>query len=343
VPLSGSSDHNAKRDDVDGSTLHLLVSLPALDEETSVAAVVAGIPRRIAGVGQIDVLVVDDGSSDETAAVAAEAGAHVIRHDTPRGVGAAFHTALAFAMAQAVDLLVTIDADGQFDPRDIPALVAPVVAGEADFVTASRFADPKLAPRMPALKRWGNRQLSRLVSRLTGRRFHDVSCGMRCYNRRAMLSLNLMGAFTYVQEVVLNLSFKGLRIIEVPVSVRGEREYGQSRVAGNLWRYALHTSRIILRAYRDYKPLQFFGAIAAALLTPGLLLELFFLGHYLATGSFSPHKWAGFAGAGLATLSLMVFFMGMIGDMLNRHRVYLEELLYDQRLRNAEPPASERD
>ena len=307
------------------------------------AAVVAGIPRQIAGVGQIDVLVVDDGSSDKTAVVAAEAGARVIRHDMPRGVGAAFHTALAFATGQGVDLLVTIDADGQFDPRDIPAVVAPVVAGDADFVTASRFADPQLEPRMPALKRWGNRQLSGLVSRLTGRRFHDVSCGMRCYNRTAMLSLNLMGAFTYVQEVVLNLSFKGLRIVEVPVAVRGEREYGQSRVADNLWHYALQTSRIILRAYRDYKPLNFFGAISVALLTPSLLLELFFFGHYFATGSFSPHKWAGFAGAGLATLSLIVFFMGMIGDMLNRHRVYLEELLYDQRRRSVEPPASERD
>lgn len=343
MSLSASSDQKEKRGDDGRSSPHLLVSLPALDEEKSVAVVIGAVPRQIAGVGQVDVLVVDDGSRDKTAVLAAEAGAHVIRHDTPRGVGAAFHTALAFAKERGVDLLVTIDADGQFDPRDIPALVARVVAGEADFATASRFADPQLAPQMPALKRWGNRQLSRLVSRLTGRCFHDVSCGMRCYNRSAMLSLNLMGAFTYVQEVVLNLSFKGLRIVEVPIAVRGEREYGQSRVAGNLWRYALNTSRIILRAYRDYKPLRFFGAIAAALLIPSLLLEFFFLGHYFATGSFSPHKWAGFAGAGLATLSLIVFFMGMIGDMLNRHRIYLEELLYAERLRNARSPDSERD
>jgi glycosyltransferase involved in cell wall biosynthesis len=341
MPLSASSDDSARRDDAAGPSLHLLVSIPALDEDKTVAAVVTGVPRDIAGVGRIEVLVVDDGSSDRTAQLAAEAGARVIRHQTSRGVGAAFHTALACAIERGVDLLVTIDADGQFDPADIPAVVAPVASGAVDFAMASRFADPALVPDMPRLKRWGNRQVSRLVSRLTGRRFDDVSCGMRCYNRRAMLSLNLMGTFTYVQEVVLNLCFKGLRIAEVPIAVQGEREYGESRVAGNLWRYALNTSRIILRAYRDYQPLRFFGAISLALLAPGVLLELFFFAHYVATGSFSPHKWAGFAGAGLATLSLIVFFMGMIGDMLNRHRVYLEELLYSQRLRNAEAPDSE--
>ena len=119
---------------------------------------------------------------------------------------------------------------------------------------------------MPAVKRWGNRAMSSLISRLAGQEFHDVSCGMRCYSRRAALQLHLVGRFTYTQEVVLNLAFKGLRIAEVPVRVRGEREFGESRVAGNLWRYALRSAQIIFRAYRDYHPLRFFGGLAAALL-----------------------------------------------------------------------------
>jgi hypothetical protein len=159
---------------------------------------------------------------------------------------------------------------------------------------------------------------------------------MRCYSRRALLHLNLVGTFTYAHEVFLDLCFKGLRVLEVPIRVRGEREYGSSRVAGSLVRYAVHTTRILVGSYRDYKPLRFFGAAAGLLFVPAVLLELFFLGHYFATGSFSPHKWAGFAGAGLAVLAVLVMFMGMIGDMLNRHRVYLEELLYEQRRRNVE-------
>lgn len=343
MPTSGSEEWPESPARVPGSVagargLRLLVSLPALDEASTIAHVIGAIPREIAGISRVSVVVVDDGSTDETALLARAAGAFVIRHATRRGVGAAFHTALAHAREAGVDLFVTIDSDGQFDPADIPKLIAPVVAGEADFATASRFADPALEPEMPRMKRWGNRQVARIVSRLTGRHFHDVSCGMRCYNRHALLHLNLLGKFTYAHEVFLDLCFKGLRIVEVPISVRGEREYGSSRVASSLWRYAMHTLRILVGAYRDYQPIRFFGALALLLFTPAVLLELFFLGHYLATGRFSPHKWAGFTGAGLALLALMMLFTGMLGDMLNRHRIYLEELLYEQRRKAARAP-----
>jgi glycosyltransferase involved in cell wall biosynthesis len=317
------------------SAAHLLVSLPALNEERTIGEVIAAIPSEIPGVSKIEVLVVDDGSTDNTAAVAAEAGAHVIQHDRCRGVGAAFQTALDYATERGVGLILTIDADGQFNPADIPKLVAPVVAGEADVSTASRFKDRSLTPEMPWIKRWGNRKMSQLVSRLAGQKFYDVSCGMRCYNQHALLSLNLMGTFTCTQEVILNLSFKGFKIVEIPIPVRGERAHGKSRIADDLWRYAFMTSRIIFRAYRDYNPMRLFGMIALLLFVPAVMLEVLFLGNYLITGRFWPHKWAGFTGGVLAVLSVMMLYVGMIGDMLNRHRVYLEELLYDQRRRKA--------
>jgi glycosyltransferase involved in cell wall biosynthesis len=311
--------------------MRLFVTIPALNERITIGQVVRGVPRQIPGVACVEVVVVDDGSTDDTAAEAAAAGATVLSHPETRGVGAAFHTALTYVIERRGDLLVSIDADGQFNPADIPALAEPVIAGRADFSTASRFKDPRLLPQMPAVKLWGNRMMSRLVSRLTGGRFYDVSCGMRCYNRRAMLNLNLMGAFTYTQEVFLNLAFKRLRIEEVPVRVRGQREFGESRVASNIFGYAVKTSRIIFRAYRDYKPMRFFGKMALWLMAPGVLLEAFFFGHYLLRGSFKPHLWAGFGGAGLFGLGLIALHMGLIGDMLNRQRVYLEELLYRQR------------
>jgi len=318
----------------------LLVSLPALDEAATIGQVIAGIPRSLEGVGEVEILVVDDGSRDDTAELARRAGARVIRHDVTQGVGGAFMTALAYARESGFGLFVTIDADGQFDAADIPRVMAPVLSGEADFATGSRFLDPALEPEMPRMKRWGNRQVARIVSGLTGRHFEDVSCGMRCYSREAVLRLNLLGKFTYTHEVLLDLSFKGLRIAEVPIRVRGEREYGESRVAGSLLRYAINTTRILVGAYRDYNPLRFFGVVAAGLAAPAALLVVFFFGHYLATGRFSPHLWAGFSGAGLGALALLMLFMGMIGDMLNRHRVYLEELLYEQRRRGGErPPA----
>jgi hypothetical protein len=139
---------------------------------------------------------------------------------------------------------------------------------------------------------------------------------------------------------VLNLAFKQLRLVEVPIRVRGRREFGESRVARSLLRYAWRTLQIIFRSYRDYHPLRFFGGIALALLLPATLLGGFLLVHWLATGQLSPHKWAGFAAAGLAVVAVLALHMGVIGDMLNRHRVYLEELLYRQRSgagRDADP------
>jgi glycosyltransferase involved in cell wall biosynthesis len=319
--------------------MRLFVAIPALNEEKTIARVIAGIPRDMPGVMAVRVVVVNDGSTDATAALATAEGATVLAHPVPRGVGAAFHTALAYVIQQDGDLLVTIDADGQFNPADIPTLIAPVVSGQAEFATASRFKDPSLIPVMPGVKLWGNRMMSRLVSTLTDGTYYDVSCGMRCYSKRAMLSLNLLGKFTYTQEVFLNLAFKGLRIAEVPIRVRGEREFGKSRVASNLWQYATKTSGIIFRCYRDYRPLRFFGRIALALVVPAVLLEVFFFGHYLWTGAFSPHKWAGFTGMALALLGLMMFYMGLMGDMLNRHRVYLEEILYRLREQPSADPA----
>ena len=312
--------------------LELFVAIPALNEERTIADVIRRVPRAIPGVARVRVVVVNDGSTDATAALSAEAGATVLHHPERRGVGAAFHTALAHTIAQGGDLLVTIDADGQFNPADIPKLAAPVIAGDADFATASRFKDPALVPEgMTGVKLWGNRQMSRLVSTIAGARYYDVSCGMRCYSRKAMLNLNLLGTFTYTQEVFLNLAFKRLRIAEVPIPVRGQREFGKSRVASNLLKYAVNTSRIIFRCYRDYRPLRFFGIVAAALLVPAVLLEAFFVGHYLWTGAFSPHKWAGFTGAALLVLGLIMLYTGMVGDMLDRHRIYLEEVLYHLR------------
>ena len=321
----------AERPDEPARLPRLLVSIPALDEEPTVADVVRGVPRAIPGVGSVEVVVVDDGSRDRTGERARAAGAAVIRHERPQGVGAAFHSALEWGIDHGADLFATLDADGQFDPRDLPALIAPVLEGRADFATASRFLDPSLAPEMPWVKRWGNRMMSRLISRLAGRTLHDVSCGMRCYSRRAAMHLHLLARFTYTQEVILNLAFKQLRIVEVPIRVRGVRAHGESRVAGSLWRYGLRTLQIIFRCYRDYHPLRFFGGVAVALLLPASLLAGFLLLHWLATGQLSPHKWAGFAAGGLVALSAAMLQLGIVGDMLNRHRVYLEELLYRQR------------
>ena len=320
----------------DAPTKHarLMVAMPALNESATIGDVIDRIPDTITGVSRITVLVVDDGSDDDTADISRSRGATVISHTSRRGVGAAFQTALRHAISEGADILATLDSDGQFNPEDLPELIAPVVAGEADFTSASRFKDPGKVPEMPPVKLWGNRQMSRLISGLTGQKFFDVSCGMRSYNRAAMLSLNLVGRFTYTQEVFLNLAFKQMRIAEVPLVVRGEREFGKSRVAGSIWKYATNTSRIIWRAYRDYQPLRFFGVLASFLLVPAGAFGVLLLMHYLEKGRLGAYTWVPSVLVAMSALGVLFLFAGLFGDMLVRHRIYLEELLYHARQRD---------
>src|SRR5271170_2146044 len=137
--------------------MKLVVTIPALNEEKTIGTVVSGVPRNIPGITETEVIVVNDASTDQTAQVAAAAGALVINLRGRPGLGTVFRTGLERAMRRGADVIVNIDGDGQFDPADIRKLVAPLLADEADFVTCSRFADPALHPTMPAVKFWGNR------------------------------------------------------------------------------------------------------------------------------------------------------------------------------------------
>jgi glycosyltransferase involved in cell wall biosynthesis len=302
--------------------------------------VIARIPRRLPGIAQIEIVVVDDGSTDDTAELARKAGAFVISHRTNRGVGAALQTCLAEAIRRQVDVAVNMDADGQFDPADIAQLIVPVLSGKADMATASRFKDASLRPNMPVSKLFGNWGMAKLISYLSRGSYADVSCGFRAYSREAMLRLVLTGAFTYTQESFLVLAAKGLRIVEVPLAVRGVREFGKSRVASNLVDYAWRASSIIFFNVTDYRPAAIFGTGAAGLFVLSVLSGGFFVWHRIVAGQFTPHIWAGFVSAFLFGLAVLMFAIGQIALMISRLRSVQEEQLYI--LRRIEGPLYER-
>ena len=313
--------------------MHLVIIIPCINEEETIGQVLSSIPQHVVGVSHIDVVVIDDGSTDNTASIARACGASVISHPNNMGVGAAFNTGVNEAIKLGADVVVNMDGDGQFDPSHINFLVEPILKNEADFVTASRFKDKDLIPCMPSIKKLGNWYIARLISLLTGQRFYDVSCGYRAYSQNTILRLNLFGKFTYTQETFLDLAFKGLRIAEIPLKIRGVREFGHSRVAGNLWRYAINSSKIILRTFRDYKPLRFFGFISGILFIISFLLGLFFFLYYLQTGRFSGNLWAGFISGFSMTLSILFFVTGLLADMFDRIRQNLEMLIYFEKRR----------
>jgi len=312
-----------------GHAMRLVVLIPALNEEATIAQVIGRIPHRLTGIASVEVMVVDDGSTDRTVELARASGARVISHGYNRGVGAAFATGMDAALRRGADVIVNMDGDGQFSPEDIPALIAPILAQQAGFVTCTRFANRDDVPNMPRVKLWGNLAMSRLVSSIVGRglRFTDVSCGFRAYTRETALKMNLFGHFTYTQETFIDLAAKHVRIAEVPLRVRGERQHGESRVARNLWRYALQTSSIILRALRDRRPLLVFGSFGLGTFATGALMGLFSLLRLWMTGSTSPYRWV--VAASVLCLSLGVAFcvLAFLADMMGRIRLTQEQLL----------------
>lgn len=305
----------------------LLVAIPCLNEAATIGQVIKEVPRSMPGVDCVDVLVVDDGSSDNTSYEAQSAGSEVLRHPRNRGVGSAFQSAVNYAVEHDYDLMVNIDGDGQFNPQDIPKLVAPVIAFEADMVTASRFVDSTFTPAMPKVKLIGNHMMSYLISHLVRRKFSDVSCGFRCYSRESLLKLNLHGAFTYTQETFLDFAAKRMEIKEVPIEVVYFAER-KSRVAGSIVKYAINTAKIIFRGYRDYFPLRFFWTIAAFFAFPATLLAIAFFVHYLVTNTFSGYLFAGFGSAFMFMMATVFFVLGIVTDMLDRIRTNQERILY---------------
>lgn len=310
--------------------MRLLVMMPCLNEAATISNVIQAIPRKIRGIEKVDVVVINDGSTDDSEQVARQAGAEVISHKVNQGVGRAFQSGLNFALNNNYDMMVNIDSDGQFSPNDIPKLVNPILEGKAEFVTASRFLSGKVIPHMSSVKLWGNHKMSKLISKLANKSFTDVSCGFRAYSKETLMRLTLHGQFTYTQETFLDLAFKNIKMVEIPIDVKYFPDR-QSRVARSILNYAYNTSLIIFRTYRDYQPLKFFWAIAAVFATPGVLLLSFLLSWYIAQGSFTPHIWSGFLGGSLMAVSLLFFIVGIFADMLDRIRANQEEILYKLR------------
>jgi glycosyltransferase involved in cell wall biosynthesis len=309
--------------------MKLVVTIPAQNEQATIANVVAGVPRKMAGISEVEVIVVNDGSTDGTAETAARAGALVVTLHNRPGLGKVFKTGLERAMRRGADVIVNIDGDGQFNPGDIESLIRPILEAEADFVTCSRFADPKMRPEMPLAKFVGNRVVTRIINWVCGgTKFTDVSCGFRAFNREAAYRLTLFGKFTYTQETFIDLFSKGMRITEVPLHVRGVREYGESRVASNLLKYATNSLPIILRAMRDIQPLKFFGGIAMIFFLFGALTGGFVTGWYIVEHKTSPFTSLIVISGVLITLSFLLGVLALLADMLGRHRMISEELLY---------------
>ncbi|MEL7237479.1 MAG: glycosyltransferase family 2 protein, partial [Planctomycetota bacterium] len=224
--------------------------------------------------------------------------------------------------------IVNLDGDGQFNSGDVAEIIQPILAGEADFVTCTRFARGGPDGHMPFIKRVGNRAVTWLTNAVCGTKFTDVSCGFRAYNREAAYRLAQFGRWTYTEECIVYLTSRGLRLTERHFNVRGEREFGTSRVASNVVYFASHLAHILMRAVRDGRPLKFFGWIAVLFAVPGLFLLGWVCVWWMIHGVRAPYEQFLTIGGAFTVIAMFMGALALLADMVSRHRLIHEEVLY---------------
>jgi glycosyltransferase involved in cell wall biosynthesis len=307
--------------------MKLVVNLPAYNEEEKIAQTLKKIPRQIPGIDEVFVQVIDDGSKDKTAEKAREAGADfVFSHIANRGIGVTFRTSVGKALKNQADIMVNIDADGQFDPNDIPKLIQPILDGESDIVSADRFGKHE-AKNIPWIKSSLNKFAAYIIGKFLNHKINDLTCGFRAYSREALLRINLTGNFTYTQEVIIDAIGKNLKIAWIPAEVTyfTERE---SRVVKSIYKYVSNSFRLILKAVRDVRPMKFFGIPSAILILASLLIFIYFAVMYFQDFKISPYRNILLLAITLLLVGIQFMVFALIADMIKNTRKIVEDQTY---------------
>lgn len=304
--------------------MRLIVNLPAFNEEEKIGETIRRIPRRIPGIDEILVQVTDDGSKDRTIEAAKAAGADfVYSNGINRGIGITFKNAAEKALENGADIMVNMDADGQFDPQDIPKIIAPILNKEADMVSASRFGD-KEAKDMPKMKYWLNKIAAKIIGSFMNFEIDDLTCGFRAYSREALLRLNIIPGFTYTQETIIDAIGKNMKIRWIPVEVTyfsGRK----SRVVKSIFNYVNNSGKIILEAVRDVRPIKFFGWPAFIMLLVSLGFLITFFVQYFDDFKITPHRNVLLAAVVMFIVGVQFLIFAFMADMIKSTRKLVED------------------
>ncbi len=312
--------------------MRLTVLIPAFNEEKTIKKVIEEIPKKIDLIDKIEVMVIDDGSSDETAKVSEKAGAKVISFRQNQGRAKAVSEGFKRFLKSGSDILVLTDADDQYDSGEIPLIVNPIIDKTADMVLGDRQV--KKLDHMKFGNKFGNIMVTKTLSSLIKMDISDAQSGFRAYTREAVAKLHIFSSYTFTQETLIETKFKGLKMINVPITFRKRAD--KSRLISNIFSYASKTLTIVTSTLVYYRAVKFFGILAGILFTVGITFSVFVLNNFYATGSVTPY----YPSTMLAVLFLIVgavsALMTIISSILGRQSILLEEILYNQRMGNLE-------
>ncbi len=311
--------------------MRLIINIPAYNEESVIGATITAMPRHYRGIDEVLVQVVDDGSSDKTATVAKEAGADfVLCHGINRRLGVMFATATENALKEGADIMVNIDADGQFDSAEIQKLIDPILENKADMVVGDRFSQSS-AKNIPWIKDFFNRLGASLVGSFLNVKTHDLTCGFRAHNRETLLRLNNPTGFTYTQETIIDAIGKNLRILWVPVQVTYFADR-KSKIVKSVYSFVNNSARIILKAVRDVRPMKFFGFPGLLLIAIAIIGFIAFLAQYFGSGfKVTPYLNYLLSSSILFIIGIQLLIFAFIADMIKSNRKLTEDMMYQAR------------
>ncbi len=307
--------------------MKLIIQIPAYNEEQTLPATLRALPRRLRGVSGIEVLVVDDGSTDGTAKAAKAAGAdRVLTLPAHRGLAAAFAAGLEEALTRGADIIVNTDADNQYSAEDIPALIEPILAGKAALVVGDRgVANLKwFSPGKRLLQRLG----SALIGWVSGLRTPDAASGFRAFSREAALRTLVMSGYSYTLETLIQAGARREAVAFVPV--RTNPPARPSRLATGTLHYLVFSGATLLRSFVMYRPLRVFSIIGGLFFLAGLILSVRYL-YFAASGFGAGHVQSVILAAVLLIVGMMVGLIGLVADLIGFNRRILEEDLYRTR------------
>jgi glycosyltransferase involved in cell wall biosynthesis len=307
--------------------MKLVVMIPAYNEENSIGLVIRQIPLKISGVDDVQILVINDGSIDNTVREASNAGAYkIISHKRNLGLGRTFKDGLNEALLIGADIIVNIDADGQYNGSQITDLIKPILCGRADMVIGDRQID-KL-DHMPPQKKIGNKIASWVIRQVTGLPIRDAQTGLRAFSREAALRMTLINAnYTYTQGTLIEAANEGLMVEQLPIEFL--RRKGDSRLISGVLNYAYLAGKTVLIYYMDSRSFNFFAVIGLFMILLGTLIGGYFLSHYPMTGIVMLFPVL------IAALTVLFFIVGFqilifgfLANILRRQRIIHEEILY---------------
>jgi glycosyltransferase involved in cell wall biosynthesis len=317
--------------------MRLFVQIPCLNEETTLASVIRDIPRRIEGVEEIKVLIIDDGSSDNTAEVAYGEGAdYVVRLPYTQGLARAFALGINHCLELGADIIVNTDGDHQYKGKDIPHLIQPILDGKADIVIGDRQVS-RLS-HFSFIKRLLQKLGSRTVSVLSNMSIPDATSGFRAYSREAALRLNVFSKFTYTVETIIQAGKNQTVVTYIPIQVNGPTR--SSRLFSSIPTYLKRSIATILRIYTLYEPLRTLFYIGGSIFFLGMVGLLRFL-YFWFVGEGEGHVQSLIISAVLTIIGFQVWVLGIVADLISVNRRLSEEILY--RMKKRETSSREDD